>query len=64
MTSLSLITFLSLLSIGLTQRYFYGEKIPNYGFRQSSPSKAVVVLNGESVNGIINFEQSVCIFFK
>jgi hypothetical protein len=43
MTSLSLITFLSLLS--------YGQQI--YGLRQSSP-KAVVVLIGESVNGIMN----------
>jgi hypothetical protein len=64
MTFLSLITFLSLLSIGLTQRYYYGQQIPYYGLRQSSPSKAVVVLVGESVNGNINFEQSVCIFFK
>jgi hypothetical protein len=53
-----------LLSIGLTQRYFYGQQTPYYGLRQLSPSKAVVVLNGKSVNGIINFEQRVRIFFK
>jgi hypothetical protein len=50
MTFQSLITILSLLSIGLTQR--------------SSPLKAVVVFREESVNGIINFEQSVSIFFS
>ncbi len=67
MLFLSLITVLfSLLSTGLSQGYPNGQQSRNSG-RQSQlyrPLKAVVVLNGKSVNGVITFAQTVCIFFN
>jgi len=64
MSFLSVITVLSsLVSIGLSQRFLYGQQSPYFGTQafnrlQYSPSRAVVVLNGKSVNGVITFEQS------
>lgn len=60
-----LTVFVSLVSIVLTQHYLYGQPSPYYqNNRQffsdqiiARPLRAVVVLNGKSVNGVINFEQ-------
>ncbi len=68
MNVLTVITLLfSILSVVFSQRFLYGRESPYlngqlYRTQQFKPLKAVAILNGKGVTGVINFEQIVCIF--
>ncbi|CAG2116538.1 unnamed protein product [Medioppia subpectinata] len=63
MNALIILTFLlSVLSVALSQRFLYGRESPYlngqlYRTQMYKPLKAVAVVSGKTVNGVINFEQ-------